>query len=134
MNWHYASSIFDSEYIREFESKNRNLKTVSFPLLFWKERGMRRKGEIAIKRERMEEGEAESKWVGAGEAQEERWERRMRNRRWEGGTDVRSSLQKERAGEGGHKEDGEKRGKNVRKELWKGREGEGNVIKKARER
>jgi hypothetical protein len=37
------------------------LKTVSFPLFFWKERGMRRKGEIAIKRERMEEGEAESK-------------------------------------------------------------------------
>jgi hypothetical protein len=95
---------------------------------------MRRKGEIAIKRERMEKGEAESKWVGAGEEKEERWERRMRNRRWEGNTDVRSSLQKERAGEGGHKKDDEKGGKIVRKELCRGREGEGNVIKKAREK
>jgi hypothetical protein len=45
-----------------------------------------------------------------------------------------SNLWKERAGEGGHKEDDEKGGKIVRKELWKSREGEGNVIKEARER
>jgi hypothetical protein len=34
-------------------------------------------------------------------------------------------LRKEREGEGGHKIDDEKGGKNVRKELWKIREGEG---------
>jgi hypothetical protein len=37
------------------------LKTASFSLFFFTERGMIRKGEIAIKRERMEKGEAESK-------------------------------------------------------------------------